>query len=122
MSPAVAQRTMAPAPSDFQQTDRQPAPRQKVLISDVNFYYGAFQALKNITMSLQDKRVFWKNLTAVLNEAMPTFEIGYWDLIRGDDAEEEFETSRAEIESAITQAAPGLDIEIILTGHLARAH
>ncbi len=36
-----------------------PAPnaRQKVLIRDVNFYYGAAQALKNINLMLCDKRV-----------------------------------------------------------------
>jgi phosphate transport system ATP-binding protein len=36
-----------------------PAPnlRQKVLIRDVNFYYGAAQALKNINLTLYDKSV-----------------------------------------------------------------
>ena len=38
-------------------TGRNPRPRQKVLIRNVDFYYGAFKALKNITMPLHDKRV-----------------------------------------------------------------
>ena len=38
-------------------TPQQEAVRQKVLIREVDFFYGAFQALKNITMPLHDKRV-----------------------------------------------------------------
>jgi phosphate transport system ATP-binding protein len=33
------------------------APRQKVLIRNIDFYYGTFKALKNVTMPLHDKRV-----------------------------------------------------------------
>jgi hypothetical protein len=51
--------------------------------------------------SLQDKRAFWKKVTALLNEAMPVFEMGYWDLIRGGKAEEEFETWTSEIEGSL---------------------
>lgn len=51
--------------------------------------------------SLQDKRAFWKNVTAIVNEAMPVFELGYWDLIRGEAAEEEFETWTSEIEGSL---------------------
>ena len=51
--------------------------------------------------SLQDKRAFWKNVTAVLNDAMPVFEMGYWDLIRGGKAEAEFETWTSEIEGSL---------------------
>ena len=42
---------------DLQRTEAHPAPRQKVLIRNVDFYYGAFKALKNITMPLHDRRV-----------------------------------------------------------------
>jgi phosphate transport system ATP-binding protein len=42
---------------DSRRTEAQPAPRQKVLIRNVDFYYGAFKALKNITMPLHDRRV-----------------------------------------------------------------
>lgn len=51
--------------------------------------------------SLQDKRRFWKEVTAILNEAMPVFEMGYWDLIRGDKAEAEFESWTSEIEGSL---------------------
>jgi phosphate transport system ATP-binding protein len=56
MSPAsvAAMQTMPPVSA-------LPAPapnlRQKVLIRDVNFYYGAAQALKNINLTLYDKSV-----------------------------------------------------------------
>jgi hypothetical protein len=51
--------------------------------------------------TLFDKRAFWKRLCAVLNEAMPMFELAYWDLIRGDKAQPEFETWCSEIEGAL---------------------
>jgi hypothetical protein len=51
--------------------------------------------------SLQDKRKFWKVLTALLNDAMPVFEMGYWDLIQGGNAEAEFETWTSEIEGSL---------------------
>jgi hypothetical protein len=55
----------------------------------------------NDNMSLQDKRQFWKRISSLLNEAMPVFEYGYWDLIRTDAAEGEFETWCSEIEGAV---------------------
>jgi hypothetical protein len=55
--------------------------------------------------SLTDKRRFWKSLCAVLNEAMPVFEYGFWDLIRGGKAEEEFETWCSEIEGSLATEA-----------------
>jgi len=57
--------------------------------------------------SLTDKRTFWKRVTAVLNEAVPAFELGYWDLIseKGDD---EFESWTSEIEGSIATEAEEL--------------
>ena len=57
MSPATARQIMSPALSDSRDTRADPSLRQKVLIRQVDFFYGAFQALKNITMALHDKRV-----------------------------------------------------------------
>ena len=53
--------------------------------------------------SLLDKRKLWKNITALLNQEMPVFELGYWDLVRGKgrDAEQEFETWTSEIEGSL---------------------
>ena len=51
--------------------------------------------------TLFEKRAFWKRLAAVLNEALPVFELGYWDLVRGGRAQEEFETWCSEIEGAL---------------------
>jgi hypothetical protein len=51
--------------------------------------------------SLNDKRQFWKRVTAVLNEGMPVFEYGFWDLIRTDAAEQEFESWCSEIEGSV---------------------
>ncbi len=51
--------------------------------------------------TLFEKRGFWKRLAAIVNEAMPVFELGYWDLIRGGRAQEEFETWCSEIEGAL---------------------
>ncbi len=55
--------------------------------------------------SLNDKRQFWKRVTAVLNEAMPVFAYGYWDLVRSDGAEAEFETWCSEIEGSVATEA-----------------
>jgi phosphate transport system ATP-binding protein len=57
MSEATARRAMRVSNSAQPESGAQPAPRHKVLVSNVDFYYGAFQALKNITMPLHDKRV-----------------------------------------------------------------
>jgi len=51
--------------------------------------------------SLAEKRAFWKRVAAVLNEGVPAFEMGYWDLIRGDGADEEFESWSSEIEGRL---------------------
>jgi hypothetical protein len=51
--------------------------------------------------SLAEKRAFWKRVAAVLNEAVPAFEMGYWDLIGGDRADEEFESWSSEIEGSL---------------------
>ena len=51
--------------------------------------------------SLVEKRAFWKRLTAVLDEQVSAFEYGYWDLIRGGDAEGEFEKWSSELEGAL---------------------
>jgi hypothetical protein len=50
--------------------------------------------------SVNDKRIFWKRITAVLNEAVPAFELGYWDLIT-ENAEDEFESWSSEIEGRL---------------------
>lgn len=55
--------------------------------------------------SLDEKRKFWKRFTAILNEGMPVFERGYWDLIRDGKAEEEYETWCSEIEGSIATEA-----------------
>ena len=58
MSPAdCARQAMPLAPPDPPRTDAEPAPRQKVVIRNVDFYYGSFKALKNINLPLHDKRV-----------------------------------------------------------------
>jgi hypothetical protein len=51
--------------------------------------------------TLFEKRAFWKRVCAHVVEAMPVFEMGYWDLIRGGKAQEEFETWCSEIEGAL---------------------
>jgi hypothetical protein len=51
--------------------------------------------------SLVQKRAFWKRVSALLNEAMPVFELGYWDLIRGGEAEAEFESWTSELEGSL---------------------
>jgi hypothetical protein len=54
-----------------------------------------------VEQTLVDKRKFWKQVTARLGEAVPVFEMGYWDLVRGAKAEEEFETWASELEGAV---------------------
>jgi len=51
--------------------------------------------------SLHAKRTFWKKVSALVNEQMPVFELGFWDLIRGDKAEEEFENWTSELEGSL---------------------
>jgi hypothetical protein len=57
--------------------------------------------------SLTDKRTFWKRVAAVLNEAVPAFELGYWDLISGN-GDEEFESWSSEIEGSLATEAEEL--------------
>jgi len=59
-----------------------------------------------ITRSLADqglpeKRAFWKNVVALLKGNAPHFEYGYWDFIRGEAAEGEFESWSSEIEAGL---------------------
>src|SRR5262245_27222899 len=58
--------------------------------------------------TLPDKRVFWKRIAAILNEAMPVFAHGVWDLIRTGNAESEFETWCSEIEGSLATEAEEL--------------
>src|SRR2546423_14430481 len=51
--------------------------------------------------SLTEKRAFWKRVAAVLNEAVPAFEVGFWGLISGSGGEEEFEAWSSEIEGSL---------------------
>jgi len=62
---------------------------------------GKVIAESEAEQTLFEKRAFWKRLGAVVNEGMPVFELGYWDLIRGARAQEEFETWCSEIEGAL---------------------
>jgi phosphate transport system ATP-binding protein len=57
MSLATARQAMPLAPPTPPETHADSAPRLKVLIRDVDFYYGTFKALKNITMPIHDKQV-----------------------------------------------------------------
>jgi hypothetical protein len=59
--------------------------------------------------TLFEKRAFWKRMCAVVNEGMPVFELGYWDLIRGGRAQEEFETWCSEIEGALATEHEEMD-------------
>lgn len=54
-----------------------------------------------VEASLVEKRNFYKSFTGIVNEAVATFERGFWDLIRGDQAEREFDTWCSEIEGSI---------------------
>lgn len=63
--------------------------------------------------ALADKRRFWKKVGGLLNDAMPVFEKGYWDLVRGGKAEAEFEAWSSEIEGSLAtereEVAPAAD-------------
>ena len=54
---AVTRVAMPLAPSDPHVTDPEPTSRQKAVIRNVDFFYDNFQALKNISLPLHDKRV-----------------------------------------------------------------
>jgi hypothetical protein len=55
--------------------------------------------------SLNEKRQFWKRICAALAGAEGGFRYGFWDLIRTEKAEEEFETWCAEIEGSVASEA-----------------
>ena len=59
MSPAQASARLAipVVPSDPDVRDPQLVPGQKAVIRNVDFFYDTFRALKNISLSLHDKRV-----------------------------------------------------------------
>jgi len=48
-----------------------------------------------------EKQGFWKRFSARITEAMPVFEYGDWDLIRGGNAEETFNQWVSEIEGSL---------------------
>jgi hypothetical protein len=50
--------------------------------------------------SLADKRVFWRRVTTAVNAGMPGFTTGYWDLIREDHADKEYESWCSQIEGS----------------------
>lgn len=51
--------------------------------------------------SFSDKQRFWKRFTGVLSEAMPVFEYGDWDLVRGGNAQQLFDDWSSEIEAGL---------------------
>src|ERR1700751_5436465 len=57
MSLAVARRAMPLTPPPSLESHATAASRQKMLIRDLDFYYGDFKALKNVTLPLHDRRV-----------------------------------------------------------------
>lgn len=59
--------------------------------------------------SLAEKRTFYKKLVTVLNEAQPVFEMGYWDLIRGPEADPEFDQWASEIEGSMATEPAEMD-------------
>jgi phosphate transport system ATP-binding protein len=59
MSPndAAAQLAMPRVPSDRGVPVVEPMPRQKAVMRNVDFFYGSFRALNNISLPIHDKRV-----------------------------------------------------------------
>jgi phosphate transport system ATP-binding protein len=59
MSPptAAARVAMSPALTNTGVPDAEPTARQKAVIRSVDFFYDKFQALKNVSLPLHDKRV-----------------------------------------------------------------
>ena len=57
MSPAAARHVMPLSPPGRPEPQPEGAAQQKVLIRNLDFFYGDYQALKNITMPLHDRRV-----------------------------------------------------------------
>jgi hypothetical protein len=57
------------------------------------------------TESPADKQRFWKRFSAQLNTAMPLFEYGDWELVRGGKAEKEFNDWASQIEGSMATLA-----------------
>ena len=55
----------------------------------------------DVDQSVDEKRAFYKRLTGVLADALPYYEMGFWDLVRGKNAEAEFIEWVTEIEGSI---------------------
>jgi hypothetical protein len=55
--------------------------------------------------SFGDKQRFWKRFTGLLSEAMPVFEYGDWELVRGGNAEGLFNEWATEIEGSLATVA-----------------
>jgi hypothetical protein len=62
----------------------------------------------SLRQGVSDKQQFWKRFCALINEAMPAFEYGDWDLVRGSKAQEEFDTWVTEIEGSLATVAEEL--------------
>jgi phosphate transport system ATP-binding protein len=57
MNPTAARHVMPLAPPNHPEPHLDAAEQQKVLIRNLDFFYGDYRALKNITMPLHDRRV-----------------------------------------------------------------
>ena len=55
--------------------------------------------------SFSEKQRFWKRFTGLLSEAMPVFEYGEWDLVRGGEAEDLFNSWSTDIEGSLATEA-----------------
>jgi hypothetical protein len=75
--------------------------------------HGLIESGSGDRQSLGDKQRFWKRFTGLLSEAMPVFEYGDWDLLRGGDAEDTFGEWASEIEAGLAteeeEVAPARD-------------
>src|SRR5262249_14319556 len=56
--------------------------------------------------SLHEKRAFYHRLIPIVASALSKADRGYWDLIRGEKAESEYETWCSEIEGTLAQTPP----------------
>jgi len=52
--------------------------------------------------SLADKLQFWKRASGLLTAAMPAYGFGDWDLVRGSNAQEQFDEWASEIEASLS--------------------
>ncbi len=63
--------------------------------------------------SVADKRIFYKRYTGLLLEALPHFEMGFWDYVpRPQEAEQEFDKWCSEIEGSIATEKEEVGTEI----------